>query len=554
MIVFEESNDVRLVQDLHDVEWVALSHCWGPAPLHPICTTTASLMERTECIPFVSLSRTFQDAAKITRLLGYRYLWIDSLCIIQNDKSDWEIESGLMAKVYGCSALTLCALSSENSTQGCRVNGMGSSRPENMSRYADFNIGKLRMRFFQSSPTYWHKECGDDPYKFEGFSRVSRNPLNTRAWTLQERELSPSKILFSENMLLWECVTMKASSELPWLERVFEDDSMPDLMLLPGETELARDGVGYLRDQWYSLIEDYSSRFMTMEADKLVAVRGIIQKYRQLGSNMKEVAGMWDKHLPASLLWQSWRYDRTIQEDMAANYLGAFYPRRPMSSRAPSWSWASIDGTISYQSQRVTANVSAGIYKAEILARVVSCFPEVETIASNSEIDAKLVIISQLTPVRFDYESIHRQAGNDGTTSSWMDNLRQLKSEGGDIVGAFFPDIVTEVQFLDHIFCLAVQREAPHSVLQEPGHLRGLTATQTEDSSSRGLAMGLALVKHSMDTYRRVGLIRWVELELFSRVSKQDCSTCVISIAIFTKSLLIVGIGGPAGIACLLAQ
>ncbi len=75
---------------------------------------------------------------------------------------------------------------------------------------------------------YWHQECGDNPYKFEGFARGLRNPLNTRAWTLQERELSPRKVLFSESMLLWECATIKASSELPWHERIFDTDEAPE--------------------------------------------------------------------------------------------------------------------------------------------------------------------------------------------------------------------------------------------------------------------------------------------------------------------------------------
>ena len=518
MASFDGSDDVRLVQDLNNVEWVALSHCWGPGSLRPITTTNTTLSERSARVPFASLSQTFQDAAKTTRALGFRYLWIDSLCIIQDNKPDWEREANTMSRVYGCSALTLCAMSSQNSTQGCRVNAMGTSRPGNISRYADFPIGDMRIRFFERSPTYWHKECGDDPYKFEGFNRASRNPLNTRAWTLQERELSPRKVHFSQNMLLWECGTIKASSELPWLERIYDEDTMPDPILLPGESGLAPNGPARQRDKWYSLLEDYSSRFMTKEDDKLVAMRGLIDRYRELCPTMEEVAGIWKEHLPASLLWQSWPYDNSTEGQVAArgSFFGAFYPRRPMTKRAPSWSWASIDGLISYQSQRIKADL--GICVAEFLAHVVSYLPGTSEVASEASEGAVITVIGRLTCARFGFEPIRSGTEKAAAAADWTEHLRPLKSEAGNIIGAFFPDIITEVQFLDHIYCLAIQKEVYSSVLEEPGFLHGDQAMNEEDFKSRGLIMGLALVKHGLDIYRRIGLIRWVKPTLFDEI------------------------------------
>ena len=76
-----------------------------------------------QCIPFKDVSRTFQDAVRTTRSLGQQYLWIDSLCIIQDDEEHWAREEAAMAGVYGGSLYTLAALNSENSSEGCRVNG-----------------------------------------------------------------------------------------------------------------------------------------------------------------------------------------------------------------------------------------------------------------------------------------------------------------------------------------------------------------------------------------------------------------------------------------------
>jgi len=67
-------------------------------------------------IKFSHLSQTFQDAVKLVKQLGQHYLWIDSLCIIQDDKTDWAIEAAAMAAVYGNSIFTIFALSSQNST------------------------------------------------------------------------------------------------------------------------------------------------------------------------------------------------------------------------------------------------------------------------------------------------------------------------------------------------------------------------------------------------------------------------------------------------------
>src|SRR5579871_836181 len=89
---FENSDDIRLVTlglSLPPTRFVALSHCWGPSVKLPITTTTSTLGKRMERIKFSHLSQTFQDAVTLTKQLGQRYLWIDSLCIIQDNKEDW---------------------------------------------------------------------------------------------------------------------------------------------------------------------------------------------------------------------------------------------------------------------------------------------------------------------------------------------------------------------------------------------------------------------------------------------------------------------------------
>lgn len=100
--------------------YIALSYCWGGHK--PACmTTTETLDQNMISISWKKLPRTFQDAAKFTLGLGIHYLWIDSICIIQNDQRDWQQEAGKMYAVYKNSFLTLAPLSGPDSTCGLRT-------------------------------------------------------------------------------------------------------------------------------------------------------------------------------------------------------------------------------------------------------------------------------------------------------------------------------------------------------------------------------------------------------------------------------------------------
>jgi hypothetical protein len=98
-------------------EYVCLSHCWGNAQL--ITTERKTLELRKAGIPWDALSKTFQDAIVFTRCLQVRYLWIDSLCIIQDDQDDWRREAANMASIYENAWLTIAATKSSGGAGGC---------------------------------------------------------------------------------------------------------------------------------------------------------------------------------------------------------------------------------------------------------------------------------------------------------------------------------------------------------------------------------------------------------------------------------------------------
>lgn len=103
--------------------YAALSHCWGSEDKSPPRTTHKTLNRRLSGMSFGELPKTFQDAVTITRRLGLQYLWIDSLCIIQDSQSDWEAEAANMATVYQNAYVTIAAEAASNSQEGCFFKG-----------------------------------------------------------------------------------------------------------------------------------------------------------------------------------------------------------------------------------------------------------------------------------------------------------------------------------------------------------------------------------------------------------------------------------------------
>lgn len=315
---FPESRDVKLVASKFMASdtysrpiYLTLSHCWGKLPL--VETTKENIIDFMEAgIGFQDLSQTFQDAVTLTRKLGQRYLWIDSLCIVQNDPEEWAREAADMARVYGNSYCTLAALSSADGKGGCHLE-------DRVQRVMDNTFFDLRtqslseepyVRIFREEPSDWSIEYDGA----EGRKGQKQSPLRYRAWVLQERELSKRSIHFGRNQLLWECKQMKGSAQLPWLEMK------------------KKRGLTY-PEGWLQLTEDYSARNLTKSKDKLPALAGIAQVYQR--QHAQYLAGLWSDQFPAALMWHSL--------DARAKRYEAY--------RAPSWSWASLQGGISYVSR-----------------------------------------------------------------------------------------------------------------------------------------------------------------------------------------------------------
>lgn len=312
------------VESSRTAPYAALSHCWGLS--QPFTTTIENLQNRKDGIRIAELPQTFQDAIIITRELGIRYIWIDSLCIIQNDPQDWQRESARMMMIYSRAKIVIGASNATADSEGF----LHPRQIEAVSLDQDtFSIKLLPPGAQRLSTT-------SDPVKAE--------PLSTRAWCLQERYLPYRMLLVGKQQMYWECSKMLASEDGDCVARnggrVMRIRRTADIGLLitniSGHSPQEITEVNYFG--WYEMVKEYARRHISKESDRLPALTGLAMwvfppnDYNR--HDNKYMAGIWQKGLIEGLLWC-----RADGEDTLSN---------PVAYRAPSWSWASVNGAINF--------------------------------------------------------------------------------------------------------------------------------------------------------------------------------------------------------------
>ncbi|KAN0095725.1 Heterokaryon incompatibility protein (HET) domain containing protein, partial [Hyaloscypha variabilis] len=304
--------------------YTTLSHCWGPDPAAVGITTTIDNIDQMKTsIPWKRLSKTFQDAIKITAKLGIQYLWIDSLCIIQGSKDDWEKEAGQMQDVYSNSFLNIAATGAPDGRVGCLFD-----RSPVFSKSTGIT---LSWDMNDKPSTYFPLVFVSQPELQETFTQ---EPLNNRAWVMQERILSPRMLNFTRHQMVWECNSKFIFEALPKPSR--DDRTTPEIKMLSlvKESESLDRNSGWAVDQynrdlhgfWWKVVALYAETSLTKNSDKLVAISGVATRLAALMSD-NYCWGLWEKTLSRDLLWTPTRkVDPSVRLDPTI---------------APSWSWAS---------------------------------------------------------------------------------------------------------------------------------------------------------------------------------------------------------------------
>ena len=203
------------------IEYLALSHCWGGDI--PFKLVEGNIETYQKGIPVLELCENMQDAFSITRNLGFYYIWIDSLCIIQDCNEDWAKEAVRMGAVYSNAVCTIASTGSASSTGGC-FHGRST---------LSLKPCKIGVSSLDSLLPEWIYACRDDVFDFQ--RNVDRSPLSIRAWVQQERLLSRRILHFGAEMMYWECCRRSASELAPngyvykRYPNDFYDNYFPDL-------------------------------------------------------------------------------------------------------------------------------------------------------------------------------------------------------------------------------------------------------------------------------------------------------------------------------------
>lgn len=306
---------------------VALSHCWGKG--NQLCTTLATIQAHKKGIMIDNLPKTFKDAVKVVRALGLRYLWIDSLCIVQDDLEDWRREAGRMADVYRNAHFVLAASRSKSDHKGfldTREAPLIVTLPSN-SPGSEFFLN-LRSR-----PT------PANPRPFDG------EPLNQRAWCLQERYLARRILYYCKEQMFWECGEIGAAEDgefVPYagdqISRIERSAAISktvfnEVLSCDEESGLGSSGDHTNYFDWYKMVEEYTARDITKDSDRLPALHGL-ETVLTHGTGDESICGIWRNGLLEGLAWCQAASERPLA--------------RPNISNATSWSWTSVKGPVQF--------------------------------------------------------------------------------------------------------------------------------------------------------------------------------------------------------------
>jgi hypothetical protein len=361
-------------------EYAALSHCWGSGVF--LATTTQNLDEHQKGLQLSQLPKTFRDAIYFVRKMGVQYLWVDSLCIVQDSKSDWDKESGAMSSVYGNALFSIAAAHASEPADGCFVtrNGRG-NRP-------------CRTNIQFRGGLIMHARVDVDA--------APSGPLYSRAWVYQEEAMSIRTIVFGARRVSWVCLSAAADenrpdndSGSPWppphhmshimLEQYTASSEAAEFTHYRVRDEAALAATDHPADEWprgmppshvgwsrwlepmpgadeneygsevdvwpyptiepvyvtwYNVVGEYSKRDLTIAGDRLPAFSGIASNFHTMWPSNRYVAGLWYDDIARGLLWQcADNASDSIQREPDDASLDV--ARAADSYIAPSWSWAS---------------------------------------------------------------------------------------------------------------------------------------------------------------------------------------------------------------------
>lgn len=339
------SRDEIFLVDSHSIPagtcYVTLSHRWSFDA--PLLLTKAKQDSFHNGLSVDSMPRTFRHAVDATRRLGYRYIWIDALCILQDDPHDWSREAEQMSSIYTYSSCNLAATDSATTEElGLVLFTTGSwedgsrARDRNLMWFTEYGLfeddSEARDPSLEKIESAWTNVDNDTYFiidqgfwEFDWFDL----PLNTRGWVVQEVALAPRVVHFTQQQVLWQCHQLTACETFP--------HGLPpaDVLGATAQKLRLRGSEAPLRT-WMKVVKAYMGCQLTFDDDKLIAISGVARRMAPSLGN-EYLAGIWRQDMISQLLW-------TIE--LACQTSG--HPSIRLHNAAPTWSWASVHGKVSW--------------------------------------------------------------------------------------------------------------------------------------------------------------------------------------------------------------
>jgi hypothetical protein len=310
----------RRNQEDKDLSYVCLSHRWGASTRNSSLYTSNKSNYMTG-IPLDALPRLFKDVFHVVRKLGYSYVWIDSLCIIQDSEEDWAHEAALMSTIYENAIITIAATWCSDSAQGL-FSQLDSLRGTKIAVLGGEGV------FLRPKPAHPLAGPGDAMTA----SWTENYPLLGRGWVFQEHTLSRRFVHFTKDEIVFECLESVwcecRSNEKRWRTRRRQQET----------------GKGELRThKWMYLVHDFKMLSLTYDKDLLPAMAGIAKAFaRHHGGTY--LAGLWQEDLPTQIMW-------------APGVLNGDLHPRPVNRIVPTWSWASVLNPVFWNREKRDCNL-----------------------------------------------------------------------------------------------------------------------------------------------------------------------------------------------------
>lgn len=325
-----------VVTDGQRGKFIALSYCWGPQGKDLLVLDTETKAELFQgTLKESNFARTHREAFDTARSLGIQFVWIDALCIIQGDAQDWVEESKNMGLVYSNAYLTILAGSSTDSRAGFLAD---------------------RHNPIQPFPIPLDDKTRDRPFLFATMPRShDEGPTSKRSWCFQEAMLSRRLVTFGTEQLSFRCTTgtyfeHTALEKLEGVPRTMEERRMPVFHpyrqhLHDPDPETRRDAV---LEHWYVMLVEFTNRRLSNPHDIFASISSLAQAAASLMGGSRYLAGIWETDLVRGLLWRPSYYGAGEPTVLARPQPSLLAPGPGPIVRAPTWSWAAVEGSVDH--------------------------------------------------------------------------------------------------------------------------------------------------------------------------------------------------------------